>query len=159
MNKGQKGSDISKHRGSTSDCKNLASLIQNQPGNKCVSYKDGVLTYLYNDDAIKQRSVQRKQPLMEAGVRFGMASVLRHMWCMVCSLPIAWSHFVQVLQFFTPKLTIYIESEISSTLTASFFSFIFNCVSLLHHCSLFTHLHTARQWLRSKHKHKIKTEP
>lgn len=78
-------------------------------------------------------------------------------------LLIAWSHFVQVLQFFTPKLTIYIESEISATLTASFFSFIFNCVSLLHHCSLFMHLHTARQWLRSKHKllylHKIKTEP
>lgn len=57
---------------------------------------------------------------MEAGVRFGMASVLWHMWCMVCSLPIAWSHFEQVLQFFTPKLAIYIESEISSTLTASF---------------------------------------
>lgn len=78
-------------------------------------------------------------------------------------LLIAWSHFVQVLQFFIPKLTIYIESEISATLTASFFSFIFNCVSLLHHCSLFMHLHTARQWLRSKHKllylHKIKTEP
>lgn len=42
-------------------------------------FLQGVLTYLYNDDAIKQRSVQREQPLMEADVRFGMASVLRHM--------------------------------------------------------------------------------